>query len=392
MRVLVVAATPPWPMTDGASLVLNHQLRHLSHRHEITVLAAGRPPDGRAPDPASIGLGEQVAVHWFGPRDGRTTGYAKRRWASLRTGEPIDVFAVELPDLLTAFEAAANEADLVHLHGWGTARLAGRSRTPTVHMPIDAWQRGLGEQRRLPAWRRTVEADQLRKVVRHEGLHYPRCDAVVVVAPADAAVLRTRAPGARIEVIPNGVDAGDPPAEPATEPILGFHGVLSTVANEAAALTLVDDVLPRVRVTHPNARAMVIGKDPGRALLRRRSDTVEVTGAVPELRAALAKVSVYVAALDRGSGIKNKVLEAMAAGLPVVATPRAVDGIHCDAGIVVADSVAGIADAASCLLAEGTERRRLGRAGRTCAEASSWAASAAALEDLWCEVAAGGAR
>ena len=388
MRVLVAAATPPWPLTDGSSLVLNHQLRHLAGRHEITVLAAGRPTGGREPEPAEIGLGDEVAIRWFGSSAGRLTGYLRRRVAGAAAHEPADVFAVELPELVTAFDELAPEADIVHLHGWGTARLAARTATPAVHAPIDAWQRGFGEQRALPPWRRLLEVGERRRVMRHERRHYPRCAAVVVVAPRDAEVLRSAAPGARVEVLPNGVDVGPPPPGPSNAPVLGFHGVLSTVANEAAALVLVDEVLPRVQARHPAARVLLVGKDPGPALRRREGEVVRVTGPVDDVRVHLADVGVYVAAFRRGSGLKNKVLEAMAAGLPVVATDRAVDGIACTAP-VVANDADGLAHAAGELLADDAARRRLGAAGRRCAERSSWAANAETLEQLWRDAATG---
>ena len=381
VRILVVSAFPPWPLSHGGALVLHHQLSHLSGRHAVTLLAASRPPTGASIEGDTL---PGVDVRWFGPARAGVTEYARRRWLSLRTGEPADVFRVEVTPLLDALRGAlAERPDVVHLHGWGTAQL-GRlvGGLPTVHVPIDAWQAGYGTQFAIPRWRRAIETGQAAKVRRHEARHYPRLGAVVVVSDVDAGVLRAAAPGARVEVVPNGVDLGAAPGPTATEPVLGFHGNLASGANCEAAVRLVTEILPRVRRHRPDARVVLIGRDPPAELLRLAGDGVEVTGAVDDVRTALAGVSVYVAPMTSGTGIKNKVLEAMAAGLPVVGTTMAFHGIGTEAGLV-ADGDDELATAVVGLLDDEEARHRLGRAGRDHVSSFRWADNAAAIETLW---------
>lgn len=389
MRVLVVASVPPWPLTDGVSLVLHHQVRRLAHRHEITILAASRPPAAAAPDLLEIGLPANVDVQWFGAERAGPREYARRRWRSLRSGEPADAYRVEVAPLLAALDQqlASSRPDVVHLHGWGTAQLVHRlGPTPAVHAALDAWSIGFRTVFHRARWRRALEAGQYRKVVRYEARHYPACASVVVVAHADADAITRLAPTARVEVVANGVEPGPEPAAPAAAPVIGFHGVLTTIANRKAAWALLDEVLPRVRRQAPDARALVIGREPEPALLARRSSQVEITGEVPDVRAELARVAVYVAPMFQGSGIKNKVLEAMAAGLPVVATPQALDGIGEGPGVVAAATPDAIADAVVNLLGDAEARSCIGRAGRArVVEDFGWDANAGAIERLWIE-------
>jgi glycosyltransferase involved in cell wall biosynthesis len=391
VRVLVVSAWPPWPLTDGGSLVLHHHLRLLAPRHRIRVLAAGRPPG--SPLPGEAGALADVDIRWFGPARSGLLEYARRRWASLRTGEPADVFRVEVPSLLTALddELRRDPPDVVHLHGWSTAHLATRVQpVPAVHHAVDAWEAVVGTQMALPRWRRVIEAGELRKVRRHEMRHHPACAAVAVVAPADADLLRRRAPATSVHVVPNGVDVAADPASPSDAPVLAFHGVLSTVANHHAAVGLVRDVLPRVKASRPDASVRLIGRDPPGDVVRLAGDGVVVTGEVPDVRAELARAAVYVAPMFTGTGIKNKVLEAMASGLPVVGTTRALNGIGPGAGVRLADNHDAIAAAVVALLDDDAARREVGRAGRERVRSEfSWEASAAAIERLWRAAASG---
>ena len=389
MRVLVVSAWPPWPLTDGARLVLHHHLRQLADDHDITVLASARPPGSALPS-CTVSPGSLPRVQWFGPAGEGAHEYARRRWQSFRTLEPGDVHRVEVPGLLDALTVELrHRPDVVHLHGWGTAQLWARvGDRPTLHVAVDSWSASLRSHQALPGWRRLLEAGEGRRVRRHEHRHYPRCGAVVVVTRRDAARVRAVAPAARVEVVPNGVEPASGVSGPAEAPVLGFHGALCTVANSSAARSLVGEVLPAVRVRCPDARVLLIGRDPPPRVRALAGPAVEVTGEVPDVGPHLARVAVYVAPLPAAAGMKNKVLEAMAAGLPVVATPEAIEGIGEGPGIRVGRDPAELAGLAADLLGDAEARRRLGASGRRRVERDfTWAASARAVERLWDELA-----
>src|SRR4051812_12871650 len=316
--------------------ILHHHLRHLAPRHDITVFAAG----ARAVEGSCAGGGtlpEQVRCRWFGTRRPRAVDYAMRRVQSEIRREPSQVCWVERPALLRAVRehVATQEPDLVYAFGWGTAgiwRHAGE--VPVVHFATDSWDLNYAV-RRLPWWRQVTDAGQRRKVRRYEQQHYPRLARTVVVAEPDAEHLRALAPGAHVAVVPNGVEPGEPPSPPPTQDVLGFHGFFEATHNVSAATTLVRDVLPLVRERVPTARVRLIGRRPPRELRALAGRDVDVSADVPTVRPELDRVAVYVAPMTTGSGMKNKVLEAMAAGRAVVTNPLGAAGIGAGDGVIV---------------------------------------------------------
>lgn len=386
MRVVVVSAWEPWRTTDGAAFVLDHQLQRLSTRHDITVLAAGAPlPEV---DPAKE-LGDRYAgtkVTWFGPEISPAADYLWRLGWSARHGEPAHVRFVERPALLQTYDEALDAgADVVHLHGWGTARLASRSGgVPAVHVAIDPWAVNY-RNRRLSRIRRVLDSGQAGRIARHEEQHYANAAAVVVVTDADAEAIHTVAPGATVEVIPNGVEPGhDPPPASAQRPVLGFHGVFDSQANVDAAVSLVKEIWPQVRASVPAAEVLLVGRRPPREVRDLVGPGVELRADVPDIRAALVDMTVHVDWMTSGAGIKNKVLEAMAAGRPVVTSAAGAQGIGDGNGVAVVGDVGSAAAAVVGLLRDPQGLQASGVAARARVVADfGWDDNAIAVERLW---------
>jgi glycosyltransferase involved in cell wall biosynthesis len=153
-----------------------------------------------------------------------------------------------------------------------------------------------------------------------------------------------------------------------------------------AAEWLVREILPRIRAAVPEARLALVGSKPSDAVVALANDVVEVTGFVPddELARRYAGARVVLAPLRFGAGVKLKVIEALAEGVPVVTTPVGAEGIEgLDAVIDVADTPEALAAAAIRLLQDDAlwaERVRAQTgfiAGRFSAEAMQRALDAA---------------
>ena len=154
--------------------------------------------------------------------------------------------------------------------------------------------------------------------------------ATLVVSPREGEALRSLDSAFAPLVLPVGVDvdAFRNPGGPATAPEIVFTGVFSYEPNEHGALWLIDHVWPLVRDRHPEAHLTLVGMGPGRTLMNRAARAgVEVTGAVDDVRPFLWRASVAVAPLATARGVQTKVLEAVAAGLPVVVTSAVHDGL-----------------------------------------------------------------
>jgi glycosyltransferase involved in cell wall biosynthesis len=179
-----------------------------------------------------------------------------------------------------------------------------------------------------------------------------------------------------IEVIPNIVDfefwRPGPEARPGDTIVM--TGKMSYHANVTAALHLIEDVMPRVWERRPEAKLLVAGARPARAIRAAAAGAagvVEVTGYVDDLRTVFARATVAAAPVIYGAGMQNKVLEALATRTPVVVSPLAAeplgleDGVH----VLVADDAAAFAAALLRLLEEPALARRIASQGRALVEA-----------------------
>lgn len=150
-------------------------------------------------------------------------------------------------------------------------------------------------------------------------------DVNVFVSPVDAqALARVAGPPAVVRTVANGIGQRPERATgPRTPGRLIFTGVMDFPPNHYAAVWFIQHVLPHVVARRPDVRFVVAGSNPQPGLRALAGPNVEVTGWVDDMRAELARSALYVAPMTSGSGFKNKVVEALAAGLHVVGTSYA---------------------------------------------------------------------
>jgi polysaccharide biosynthesis protein PslH len=159
--------------------------------------------------------------------------------------------------------------------------------------------------------------------------------------------------------------------------------------NVQAALFLVHEVMPLVRTQVPGARLRLVGRGPVPQLRNLAGPEVEITGTVADVRPWLLQAEVAVCPLRRGTGIKNKLLEAGALGLPIVATQSALGDVDLRDGqeVLIRDEPAAIAAAIVELLGDPAARRRLGDAARAViAQRWGWEGPARSFTELYQEM------
>jgi glycosyltransferase involved in cell wall biosynthesis len=334
-----------------------------------------RHPDQDGPPPKGISLYE---LPLSPPGRGRAWAL---RGAALALREPVEArrlaapFARALPPLL-----AARSFDVAHVMLGTLAQIApALDGVPAVIAPLDAWHRNVhaevasatGLER---AWRRSQE----HAVRRFEARAYRPFKRVVLVTDEDAREVSRLDPSLRTATIPNGVDAAHFAAPVPAPPRAGilFTGALDAPSNEQAALRLAERIMPLVRRSLPEADLTLVGRSPGPRL--RELSGVRVLADVPDLRPYLWGAAVYACPMQSGTGIKNKLLEAMAAGAPAVATPLACQGLAVRDGVQVRIADAD-ADFAAALVAVLREPAGLAGAARAYVTAAhDWDAVAAA--------------
>jgi glycosyltransferase involved in cell wall biosynthesis len=375
LTILFLAAASPWPPTSGARLRNLHLGRALAAAADVELTVLGPVPTGRA---------EPFALTSAGP--------PPPRLASLLASWRLPYQVARHSSRRLRQRVAGGGWDTVHASYAFTAPTALLAGAPVVLDAPDVEAdvaRGLADVERNPL-RRLRWRWEAAKTLRFERSVVQRVAAVSAASEADAdTLLRYGAP--QVVVVPNGVDSSAieyrPPARGAT---LAYVGSYDYWPNAAAALELVSDVLPRVRKVEPGAGVTVIGRRPPPGLRKAAAAAVTVTGEVDDVLTHLRPARALVVPLRAGSGTRLKVLEALAAGVPVVSTGLGVAGLGLVDGehVLVGESPAELAAQAVRVIRDDALATALSDAGRRVVEARfAWEAVARPLVALHAQLA-----
>jgi glycosyltransferase involved in cell wall biosynthesis len=199
-----------------------------------------------------------------------------------------------------------------------------------------------------------------------------RCDLVITHNPEEAATLHRWLPSTRVEYMPSGVNLGEWPVcfDPAAEDEVLFVGSYQHPPNVEGALWLARNVWPLVRRECPNARLTLAGRAPPPEIQALAAPDIRVPGTLADLRPLYARASAFAAPIFWGGGVRIKLLEALAAGLPIVTTKLAAEGIDLqhERSALFAEEPEAFASAIARLMDDSALRIRLAAAGRALAE------------------------
>jgi sugar transferase (PEP-CTERM/EpsH1 system associated) len=371
VNILFLCHRIPYPPDKGEKIRAFHQLRAMSSRHEVDVFTL-------ADDPRDLAHRDGLAAHC------RTLTVAPlspalarlRSLPYLATHTPLTVPYFHSAWLQQQIATAVRERNYDRIFVYSSAMYqyvpASIGAVPVlldlVDVDSDKW-RQYSSATRFPfaaVYRR--EARRLRGYERDVS---ERADCVLVTTHREAELAREIAPAARVHVVPMGVDtarfeAGDM-SQKSDAPTVIFTGNMNYFPNEQGVVYFAREILPLVRRQVPGVRFLVVGRNPARSVLRLRElEGVEVSGSVPDVRPWLALASVAVAPLMIAAGLQNKILEAMASGLPIVSTARAVQGLTRDvaAAIDTSENAEGFAAHVVRLLLNPRLARERGLEGR----------------------------
>jgi glycosyltransferase involved in cell wall biosynthesis len=213
----------------------------------------------------------------------------------------------------------------------------------------------------------------------------------VVCSERDAGLLRRLNPDARCGVIDNGVDVAQfdgESASPTPFRIL-FVGSMDYHANIDAVLWFASEIWPRIAPRLPGRKFTIVGRRPPEAVRALASDSIEVTGTVPDVRPYYREAVLSVAPLRVGGGSRLKILESMAARVPMVSTTIGAEGLEIEAGkdYLRADDPAGFAEAVVGMAERDELRTSLALAGRKLVESRyDWSALGKKLQAFYLDV------
>ena len=336
--VLAVTSELPWPLNTGGHIRSFHLLRSLAAQLDLRLVTGVDSLD----DPGIARLEDEGIRVWpveSGPR--QPMAEMLRVLGAAAKSEPYVMFhrhnrrglrqevqrqlKLQAPDMVyldhldpfafrNLFPAARIVCDLHNVYSKLAARVGTERR-----WPVSAY---LNREARLLA-----EMEQ--RVARE-------ASALMAVSSEEQAEFQSLgAPNAHL--VPNGVDCAAfsnfPAGRSSTPPVILYLGALSWQPNAKAAEFLARDVMPKILDEHSDARLTIVGRNPGAEVkLLARLPGVELHANVPDVGVYLRDSTVMAVPLDSGGGTRLKILEAFAAGLPVVSTPIGCEGIACAHG------------------------------------------------------------
>jgi sugar transferase (PEP-CTERM/EpsH1 system associated) len=388
MRLLVLLSRFPYPLDKGDKLRAYYQLRYLAGQgHDICLVAISDEPVSEASLAAVRPLcrGGLHLHRLRRPAQGR--GLAR---ALATAGRPLQVgyFYEAAAQRLVASVLAGFRPDHVYCQLIRMAEYVRGYAGPKTLDYMDVFSAGMARRvGTAPAWQRPVMALEARRLAAYEAEVFEWFDHRTIISDQDRQLVQ-HPRRAEITVVPNGIALDFFQAQPLVPKAceIVFCGNMGYHPNVDAACWLAEEILPLVQRQHPQARLLVAGTTPApRVLALARRPGVAVSGWLPDIRSAYAQARVFVAPMRVGTGLQNKLLEAMAMQLPCVTTPLAnnalggVPGQH----LLVAEGAPALAAAIGQLLADAAAAAQLAAQGRTFVAANyDWAATTAALEKL----------
>jgi glycosyltransferase involved in cell wall biosynthesis len=390
MRLLLISHSFPLPPHDGGRIAFFNTVKYLGRAHEVGVVCLA-------------GADEQVSVadlenHCSFVRVFRRNARGDllgllRGVISDAPGATLKYWYPAAGELIRQ-TIVAHQPDVVEFHHLNTAiyrRFAGR--VPAVlrehNVEYKVWER---YAEHASGWaERSYAKWTTPRVRRYEAKVAQQFDRCVVVSPADAEYLRIASPGARIEVIPLGVDTEYfyPRPEVGAEPFsVTMTGSFEWGPKQQSLFALLSRVFPILRGKLREAKLYVVGKGVPEDLkkLAEGMPGVVLTGQVVDVRPYIARSSLLINYMESGGGIALKVLEAMAMRKPVLCNLLGCERIPVVQGrdMFVADGPEEFATAAVHLLGNESVRRQLAEnAYRRVLTQYSWSVIASQLERFY---------
>ncbi|BAU14263.1 glycosyl transferase, group 1 family protein [Leptolyngbya sp. NIES-3755] len=371
MNILMLSTTFPYPPTKGGTQVRTfHLLKYLNQAHQVTVLTQ------RSED---VSEAEIEALREF---TGELVVFEKSPQASNKIQRFADFFIEGTPPSVRSNYSPTMQA-------WIDQHIEKFDVITCEHSVNEIYVRPEFQQKKIVNVHSSVygscknqlqtgtSENQLRDRInlpllkRYEKRYCQKFTNLVVTTEDDRVQLQSFNPTAEIDVIPNGVDFTAFPyrsQDPGGHHLI-FIGAMDNLANIDAAKFLSLEILPQLQSIYPEVTLSLVGARPTAEIqpLGER-ENITVTGRVDSIADYLHQATVCVIPMRTGYGIKNKTLEAMAAGTPIVSSDRGLEGLQSEQRALRANSIDEYVAAISRLFEDAELRSQLSQNARSLIE------------------------
>lgn len=388
MEILFLTPRLPYPPHRGDKLKIYHLLRILSRNHKITLISFVESRKEAKLVANLAGFCDRIETVIHPP----LKSYVNVTFNLLGV-EPFQVayfnsklFTEKLKHILNQ-----NKIDIIHTHLIRMAQYT--TNIPDVPCVLDLTDAiSLSLERRLQITQNTFKKvavyTEMQRMLRYETI-LETFERVLVCSDIDRQALLKSAPNAYLDIIHNGLDVDYfqlRQAEPESFTIL-YTGNMSYLPNEDGILFFYNHIFAEIRQEIPQVHLYIVGQSPSETVKNLAKDSgVTVTGFVPDIRDYYKRAHVVICPIRFGAGTLNKVIEAMAMGVPVVSTSIACAGMNVTDGenIIFADRPKEFAQAIIHLMRNPDICRRIGEAGRQLVELEhDWEKIVTKLEGIY---------
>ena len=387
MKILFVCHRLPFPPNRGGKIRPFNMIRHLGETGTVTVASLAESHyelrEGKGlRDYCSEVMVEMVpkSVRWF------------RAWKALFTSWPSSVAYFFSPELHRRIQYTLQKSqfDAVFVHCAFMAQYVLDTAVPLRILDygdLDSakWSEYSGSRAFPLSLGYRLEAKKMQSYEKRVAGHFDRC---TVTTPGELQAFAKLDAGVPCSVIPNGVDteyfrSKSPTRDPH---VIAFVGRMDYFPNIDGALYFAKRVFPIIRRSMPDVQLRIVGSNPARAVQELATISgITVTGHVPDVRPYLDDAAVAVAPLRLARGTQNKILEALAMGVPVVATPQAAKGVNVTPGrdLLIAEDEASFAEQVVSLMENDSLRKGISEAGHgKVMETHRWSYSMSLLDKI----------
>jgi sugar transferase (PEP-CTERM/EpsH1 system associated) len=365
MNILYIAHRIPYPPDKGEKIRTFHQIRHLSQNHTIHLVCL-------VDEPADL-IHVQSLEKWCASVGAvyRSKARALLSAASaLLTWKPLSVAAFQQKKLAEEItqQLSTERFDALVITSSALAEyilhVSNISRViDFIDVDSEKW-RLYAQYHSFPL--SLIYKLEATRLARYEEKIARVFDHAILISEEERCLFQKRVSDRPVSVISNGVDleyfaASDVEPHPTSQPTIVFIGIMDYFPNVDAVQYFCREIFPLVRKSVPAVQFYIVGRNPTREVKALGNQPqVFVTGAVPDVRPYLAQAMVAVAPFRLARGVQNKILEAMAMGVPVVGTAEAFNGIRATEkdGISVVDDPQHFAQEVTTLLTANTDSRR----------------------------------
>lgn len=381
-RLLIISAILPFPLNSGQRVRVFNKIYALRQTFQVTFLSYAPPVEVAA---VQQKVAEQVDRAVILPMHSRQSlgvqlwYQVKNQLQAAQTGLRASNHLVGDVELTTKRLLAACQPeafDLVLYEYWhthATTTLFRELGIPTVLDMHDLCWRVM--ERRLnwlPGWLRGRRVQAYR---RQEEAAWAKYDLLVAINREEERYVRSVLPAQATWYTPMGIDTEavwQYQWLPANPPRIAFYGALGSLGNQNGVNWCLERIMPAIWTTYPNLEFWIVGGTPSKQIQQLTANPrIKVTGFVPDVAQILKQMSLVLCPWQGKFGFRSRLIEVMALGVPVVATPDAVFGMGLEAGqgLLLAETDAGLGQICLNLLADGQGLCRHSRLARQQVEA-----------------------